>query len=386
MVLALAGGAVSYGGPPAPPRQDRDTDVVHTAILAALGEARLPIPRRDGRLDAYARALAGLGTRSGAPGREQQEWALHRSGIAEPPPHLTLAHAPRASLGWLAEDVAAGTPRAIEELGGRKRPLRLGVGAAEIGGELHFVLVLLPVALELAPVPRALPSRGTASIAIELGRGYSRPLLIVAPPAGEVASRPMTRAAGRAAGYAATLVCGRDGVHRVEVGADGARGPEVLVNFPVYCGLPPPESPPAARASESVPLSEAAAEAALLEAIARDRRLASLPALKSDPRLAAVARVHATEMRLREYVGHTSTTTGTALDRARRAGLRPRVLAENVARARSVEDAHGGFLDSPGHRANILLRDATHVGVAVRFADATDGRRELYVTQLFARY
>ena len=42
-------------------------------------------------------------------------------------------------------------------------------------------------------------------------------------------------------------------------------------------------------------------------------------------------------------------------------------------------------MDSPGHRANVLSREATHVGVGVVFGREVAGRREVFVTQLFVR-
>lgn len=43
---------------------------------------------------------------------------------------------------------------------------------------------------------------------------------------------------------------------------------------------------------------------------------------------------------------------------------------------------HQGWLDSPGHRANMLNRDYTHVGIGVAFS----AEHGYYLTQVFARY
>jgi hypothetical protein len=59
------------------------------------------------------------------------------------------------------------------------------------------------------------------------------------------------------------------------------------------------------------------------------------------------------------------------------------LVLENVARAYSPSEAQGGFMNSPGHRANVLHAEATHVGVGVVVGREVSGRRELYVTQLF---
>src|SRR5262249_36781579 len=84
-------------------------------------------------------------------------------------------------------------------------------------------------------------------------------------------------------------------------------------------------------------------------------------------------------------VGHVSPTTGNPSDRMKRAGILAPVVLENVARAYSPEEIERGLMDSPGHRANILSTEATHVGVGVQLGREGDGRREMLATQLFMR-
>jgi hypothetical protein len=61
------------------------------------------------------------------------------------------------------------------------------------------------------------------------------------------------------------------------------------------------------------------------------------------------------------------------------------VVLENVARAYGVAEAEEGLMNSPGHRANILSRDATHMAIGVVLGEDVAGRPELFVTQLFIR-
>src|SRR2546423_4242662 len=86
-----------------------------------------------------------------------------------------------------------------------------------------------------------------------------------------------------------------------------------------------------------------------------------------------------------DFVGHISPRTGNAVDRMRRAGLAAPVVLENVARAFGPAEAEQGLMDSPGHRANILSREATHVGVGMMLGREGSGRHELFVTQLYVR-
>ena len=56
-------------------------------------------------------------------------------------------------------------------------------------------------------------------------------------------------------------------------------------------------------------------------------------------------------------------------------------VAENLARAQSLTDAHARWMGSPSHRANVLdpALDALGVGVAAR-------EGELFVVELFATH
>lgn len=163
-----------------------------------------------------------------------------------------------------------------------------------------------------------------------------------------------------------------------------AHGSAVVANFPVWCGEDPPRS---VRVPPPRPASATAeeAEAAIVELVNRERRRAGLPPLRPDVRLGRVAREHSADMMDGESVGHVSPATGTPSDRARRAGLAPAVLLENVARAYSPEEAQAGLMGSPGHRRNVLSPDVPRVGVGVALGREVGGRRELWVTELFAK-
>jgi uncharacterized protein YkwD len=103
--------------------------------------------------------------------------------------------------------------------------------------------------------------------------------------------------------------------------------------------------------------------------------------------LADVAAYHSDDMAEREYLSHTSPDGETMTDRYERFGMSCQGWGENVlfnyaadstptaAARQSVEQ----WMDSPGHRGNILSDDWTAQGLGV--AVAADGR--LYATQNF---
>ena len=86
--------------------------------------------------------------------------------------------------------------------------------------------------------------------------------------------------------------------------------------------------------------------------------------LTADGRLAAAAQGHNDDMVARGFFAHESPDGASVADRVRAAGYSYGVVAENIAAGqRTAADVVQGWMDSPGHRANILNRDVTHTGV-----------------------
>ena len=122
------------------------------------------------------------------------------------------------------------------------------------------------------------------------------------------------------------------------------------------------------------------AEAELLALINRERTQRGLAPLVPDENLRAAARAHSADMLLHGYFSHTSLDGLSPFDRMRRAGARFNTAGENLALAPTVNMVHRGLMNSPGHRANILNRGFTRVGIGALDA----GIYGLMVTQNFA--
>jgi uncharacterized protein YkwD len=111
----------------------------------------------------------------------------------------------------------------------------------------------------------------------------------------------------------------------------------------------------------------------------RERAGAGLPALAVDARLTVAAQAHSADMVARDFYSHTDPDGGKPWDRAAAAGATRRTVGENIACGqRSPADVVEGWMNSPGHRANILKADFTHIGVGL----AGGGRAGTYWTQL----
>ena len=114
---------------------------------------------------------------------------------------------------------------------------------------------------------------------------------------------------------------------------------------------------------------EAQVEAASFDLINQDRRQQGLPELTMNQQVAAVARAHSADMRDRNYFAHIDPDGKTLDDRLKSAGIRFNNAGENIAHVTDLSDpasfANTSFLNHPEHRANLLNRQFTRVGVGV---------------------
>ncbi|WP_455359264.1 CAP domain-containing protein [Streptomyces sp. SYSU K21746] len=132
-----------------------------------------------------------------------------------------------------------------------------------------------------------------------------------------------------------------------------------------------PKAPSPSRKPVAPPVrvpGESAAEAAVLTLVNQERAQAGCRPLKADPELAGLAGDFSEDMAERGFFDHTDPDGATPWDRAAKAGVTG-LGAENIARgqadAKAVMD---GWMNSPGHRANILNCDYKTLGVGAHFA------------------
>ncbi|MFE6521914.1 CAP domain-containing protein [Streptomyces sp. NPDC057794] len=120
--------------------------------------------------------------------------------------------------------------------------------------------------------------------------------------------------------------------------------------------------------------------AAVTDLTNRARTRAGLPPLAVDPLLTAAARAHSADMVARAFYAHTAPDGSRPGDRAAAAGSTLRAIGENIACGqRSPADVVEGWMNSPGHRANILRPEFTRIGIGF----ACGGRAGTYWTQMF---
>ncbi|WP_456274942.1 CAP domain-containing protein [Bacillus sp. AK031] len=96
----------------------------------------------------------------------------------------------------------------------------------------------------------------------------------------------------------------------------------------------------------------------------QERAKNGLPALKVDTELSDVAREKSNDMQKKNYFSHTSPTYGSPFDMMNSFGIDYRAAGENIAMGqRSPEEVVKAWMNSEGHRKNILSSNFTHIGV-----------------------
>lgn len=108
-----------------------------------------------------------------------------------------------------------------------------------------------------------------------------------------------------------------------------------------------------------------ASEQKMFQLLNNERIKVGLPALVWSEDLAQVARAHSRDMFANGYFAHTDLAGNSPFDRMSKAGITFQAAGENLAYAATVDIAHNGLMNSPGHRANILEKNFKKVGIGV---------------------
>ena len=111
-----------------------------------------------------------------------------------------------------------------------------------------------------------------------------------------------------------------------------------------------------------------------------ERTKNGLQALKVDEEVQRVSRIKAQDMVDNNYFSHTSPTYGSPFDMMKKFGISYRTAGENIAKGqRTPQEVMNAWMNSSGHRANILNANFTKLGVGI----AKDSNGRLYWTQMF---
>ncbi|MGN9865788.1 CAP domain-containing protein [Bacillus swezeyi] len=110
--------------------------------------------------------------------------------------------------------------------------------------------------------------------------------------------------------------------------------------------------------------SVSAYEKEVVELTNAERKKQGLKPLTLDEKLSKVARTKSQDMKDNNYFDHNSPTYGSPFDMMKKFGISYRTAGENIAKGqRTPQEVVKAWMNSEGHRKNIMNPDFTHIGV-----------------------
>ena len=236
-------------------------------------------------------------------------------------------------------------------------------------GRRWWVVGWAPRHLSLDPLPRDLALDRGLAVRVD---GAREPRLFVGAPDGGVTEYTLTDGMARWVGDFHV-----PGEFRLEV-VDGDR---VELLFSVYVDAAPP--PPAPLVGPAPPPDAATAAAYVSAQVAALRSRTGASPLAPLPAFDRLARAHAACLGGTGETLHRSPSCPGVAELAARSFSPRGLLREDVAAADTAAEAWQRLLDSPGHRANLLAPDVTHLAVGAAMG-AGPVPRVVIVTELCA--
>jgi len=141
--------------------------------------------------------------------------------------------------------------------------------------------------------------------------------------------------------------------------------PEPIVK-PTANPIPTVKINPTVAPGQNIPLAGISQdEQTLLDLVNKARTSAGVGALKFDMDLMKTARLKAKDMVDKNYFDHQSPTYGSPFDMMRQFGISFKTAGENIAGNQSVQAAFDAWMNSPGHKANILNGSYNYTGIGI---------------------
>ncbi|WP_018393245.1 CAP domain-containing protein [Bacillus sp. 37MA] len=110
--------------------------------------------------------------------------------------------------------------------------------------------------------------------------------------------------------------------------------------------------------------SVSAFEQQVFELVNQERAKQGVSPLQLDTKLSDVARTKSQDMKNKGYFSHQSPTYGSPFDMMKQFGITYKAAGENIAKGQQTpEEVMDAWMNSDGHRKNILSADFTHIGV-----------------------
>lgn len=126
----------------------------------------------------------------------------------------------------------------------------------------------------------------------------------------------------------------------------------------------PATTPAPTKPADTTAIDNLSYEEQVVALVNKERAANGLSALKLNAELSKVARAKSQDMHDKKYFSHTSPTYGSPFDMMRAFGITYRTAGENIAMGYATPQAVvTAWMNSAGHRANILNASFTQIGV-----------------------
>ncbi len=126
----------------------------------------------------------------------------------------------------------------------------------------------------------------------------------------------------------------------------------------------PSTTKPSATKPETTARPNVSIEEQVVILVNKERQAKGLNPLKHNAKLSDVARKKSQDMRDNNYFSHTSPVYGSPFDMMKKFGITYKTAGENIAMGySSAQQVMQGWMNSSGHRANILNPSFTQIGV-----------------------
>ena len=249
----------------------------------------------------------------------------------------------------------------------------------EYGQALWATIILLDYMAQIDSIPRTLEPNSSLAFKAKIMPGHLNPRVPITFPNGQVQTFYPTEKSKNIYSFRIPLSANQ-GRYTLEILVDKPNlGPKVATILPFYVGQPYPlkeELQPPLHQTKIFKNTQEASNYLFLQ-VNQERIKHGMTPLEIDPRLNYVAYKHSEDMAKRHFFAHTNPD---GLDPNQRFNSQGGIgsVGENIASGTSIDAAHFHLMNSPGHRANVLHADFTHLGIGIYFYG-----QNFYITQLF---
>ena len=364
MIAALLAGVLASGPPALAPVTER--------ITSAFEQVGRTAPEDDPALDEAAQRLAEKALSEGAARAADTlslSEAISAAGAFDPTPKTMIIRAEppeQAIETFLTRDGIAADPASVR-----------GLGMASDGEQAALAVILSERKARLEPFPHALPQPTTRSLCGALVPPLAAPEVFVTRPQGSVVRVVAQIQPGR---FCASLPFPATGRYTVEIVGQGRTGPQVAALFFVDVGAVAPRR-------DATLVEPASLEEARSQILARINALRSAQGLLPytvDPALSRIADAYSARMAQEHFFAHLDPAGADVKARLLQAGYPFAAAGENLGLAPGPLAAQFGIELSPGHRANLLDRRFSRIGIGLA-VEHVDGRTQTLLTEIFVR-